>query len=157
MTQPSEANFRCAQCGKHFSRVWNYTAHLDTHDPNRARPHVCTARGCGKAFVRRTDLARHTQCVHARDKRFCCPLCHSKFARKDTLRRHEDDGCPQRLDIAPRQTRAGRPVHSEALFAFSQLYLPQCEGAAQPGGGLPPLAGGLPPLADVLPSTRSIW
>jgi uncharacterized C2H2 Zn-finger protein len=87
LTDASEANFHCAQCGKLFSRVWNYNAHLDTHNPDRPRPHVCPEQDCGKAFVRRTDLTRHTQCVHAKDKKFKCELCDNMFARKDTLRR----------------------------------------------------------------------
>jgi hypothetical protein len=63
LTEPSEANFHCGKCGKYFSRIWNYNAHLETHDPHRPRPHVCLVDDCKKAFVRRTDLTRHQQCV----------------------------------------------------------------------------------------------
>ena len=63
LTEPSEANFHCSKCGKYFSRIWNYNAHLETHDPHRPRPHVCLVDDCKKAFVRRTDLTRHQQCV----------------------------------------------------------------------------------------------
>ncbi|KAI5806707.1 hypothetical protein DFH27DRAFT_523633 [Peziza echinospora] len=87
LTEPAEANYHCGLCGKYFSRVWNYNAHRETHDPSRAKPHACRADGCGKAFVRRTDLARHVQCVHEKDKKFKCALCNNRFARKDTLRR----------------------------------------------------------------------
>jgi uncharacterized Zn-finger protein len=87
LTEPAEAKYECKECGKFFSRVWNYNAHLDTHRLDRPRPHVCPEKDCGKAFVRRTDLTRHTQCVHQREKRYSCGLCNSMFARKDTLRR----------------------------------------------------------------------
>ncbi|KAA8899394.1 hypothetical protein FN846DRAFT_782322 [Sphaerosporella brunnea] len=100
LTDASEATYTCETCGKYFSRIWNYNAHQDTHNPNRPRPHACRHQNCGKAFVRRTDLTRHTQCVHAKDKRFRCELCGGNFARKDTLRRHEEDGCPNRSIIA---------------------------------------------------------
>lgn len=63
LTDPSEANFNCDKCGKYFSRIWNYNAHLETHDPDRPRPHVCRVEDCKKAFVRRTDLTRHQACV----------------------------------------------------------------------------------------------
>ena len=106
LTEPAEANYHCSICGKYFSRVWNYNAHRETHDPSRPKPHICQAEGCGKAFVRRTDLTRHIQCVcflsfygvcnslltfiqvHAKDKKFQCSLCNNRFARKDTLRRY---------------------------------------------------------------------
>lgn len=87
LTNPSEANFHCDKCGKYFSRIWNYNAHLETHDPDRPRPHICRVEECKKAFVRRTDLTRHQACVHAKEKKFRCELCSNTFARKDTLRR----------------------------------------------------------------------
>ncbi|KAI5846044.1 hypothetical protein BZA05DRAFT_341702 [Tricharina praecox] len=119
LTEASEATWTCEKCGKHFSRIWNYNAHLETHNPDRPRPHTCPYQDCGKAFVRKTDLTRHTQCVHAKDKKFQCDLCGNTFARKDTLRRHEDDGCPQRVDIISRHSR-NNPlnVHSQALSCF---------------------------------------
>lgn len=87
LTDASEAAWTCEKCGKFFSRIWNYNAHLETHNPDRPRPHACPYQDCGKTFVRKTDLTRHTQCVHAKDKRFHCELCGNTFARKDTLRR----------------------------------------------------------------------
>lgn len=87
LTTREDANYRCELCGKYFSRVWNYNAHKNTHDPNRAKPHTCGIDGCEKRFVRRTDLVRHTSCVHQRVKKWACSLCGNKFARKDTLRR----------------------------------------------------------------------
>jgi predicted RNA-binding Zn-ribbon protein involved in translation (DUF1610 family) len=87
LTEASEATYTCDTCGKYFSRIWNYNAHQDTHNPHRPRPHSCPHQNCGKAFVRRTDLTRHMQCVHAKDKKFRCELCGGNFARKDTLRR----------------------------------------------------------------------
>lgn len=86
-TEPHEANFRCEICGKYFSRIWNYNAHKNTHDPNRLKPHICLMDNCRKQFVRKTDLNRHQQCVHQKLKKFECSLCHNRFARKDTLRR----------------------------------------------------------------------
>ncbi|KAF8435564.1 hypothetical protein BGX38DRAFT_123711 [Terfezia claveryi] len=109
LTEPSEANYHCQICGKYFSRVWNYNAHRETHDPSRPKPHICTQPNCEKAFVRRTDLTRHVQCVHAKDKKYRCSMCNNRFARKDTLRRHEDDGCPKRIDI---QSRTGKGINS---------------------------------------------
>jgi len=63
LTKPDEAKYRCQTCGKCFSRVWNYNAHRETHNPGRPKPHTCTVPNCEKSFVRRTDLTRHVQCV----------------------------------------------------------------------------------------------
>ncbi|KAK6497653.1 hypothetical protein TWF481_012058 [Arthrobotrys musiformis] len=97
-TSATEAVYTCAAdgCGKHFKRIWNYKAHLETHNPQRPKPFLCAYPTCGKSFVRKTDKERHETCVHSKKKEFRCHLCNSMFARKDTLRRHEDDGCSKR-------------------------------------------------------------
>jgi hypothetical protein len=86
-TNPTDASYHCKLCGKAFQRVWNYTTHMETHNPGRARPHVCTVHNCGRSFVRKTDLVRHTECVHIQNRKFMCTLCSNRFSRKDTLRR----------------------------------------------------------------------
>ncbi|KAF3936223.1 hypothetical protein ABW19_dt0204959 [Dactylella cylindrospora] len=97
-TTAKEALFTCNEpnCGKHFKRIWNFKAHQETHNPDRPKPFKCSEASCGKTFVRRTDRERHEVCVHSKKKEFKCNLCNSMFARKDTLRRHEDDGCSKR-------------------------------------------------------------
>ncbi|CAZ85717.1 unnamed protein product [Tuber melanosporum] len=168
LTEPSEANFHCTKCGKYFSRIWNYNAHLETHNPHRPRPHVCPVDDCKKAFVRRTDLTRHQQCVHAKDKKFRCELCNNMFARKDTLRRHEDDGCPKRVDIASRGSK-NKPIvwNSQALGFYSAMqrrdevlpnmtaYDPQMRPNHYDNG----MSSHLPPLSDIVPKTPSsvLW
>nr|OQO30481.1 hypothetical protein B0A51_01710 [Rachicladosporium sp. CCFEE 5018] len=103
-TKPETANCACDQCGKLFQRSYNLKAHLDTHAPNREHPHVCMYSECDKRFVRRTDLVRHEASVHLKERNFTCHLCDSAFARKDTLRRHIDDGCPKRTECRKRTT-----------------------------------------------------
>ncbi|KAJ6263811.1 hypothetical protein Dda_2383 [Drechslerella dactyloides] len=100
-TTAKDAIYTCLvpNCGKHFKRIWNYKAHQDTHNPNRSKPFQCSVASCGKSFVRKTDKDRHETCVHSKKKEFRCRLCNSMFARKDTLRRHEDDGCSKRTDF----------------------------------------------------------
>ncbi|KAI9836410.1 MAG: hypothetical protein M1819_001440 [Sarea resinae] len=63
LTTPSEANHECRVCGKLFGRSYNYKAHMDTHDPARVYPHICSVRNCNKKFVRKTDLVRHEDSV----------------------------------------------------------------------------------------------
>lgn len=99
-TDPAHALYRCPICtDKGFARRYNYTQHMLTHDSHRKKEHVCTYPGCGKQFVRKTDLTRHDQSLHQQVKHFRCTMCPSAFARKDTLRRHEFDGCPRRHQI----------------------------------------------------------
>jgi uncharacterized Zn-finger protein len=62
-TRPEDANCSCRKCGKLFQRSYNLKAHLETHDPHRSQPHMCTYPRCNKRFVRRTDLVRHEQSV----------------------------------------------------------------------------------------------
>ncbi|KAI9891074.1 MAG: hypothetical protein M1814_003273 [Vezdaea aestivalis] len=100
LTTAAEANHTCDICGKLFSRSYNYKAHMDTHNPAREHPHVCTIKNCNKKFVRKTDLLRHHQSVHDKQRNFQCSLCEHMFARKDTLRRHSEDGCSKRFEIS---------------------------------------------------------
>lgn len=87
-TDPAHAAYRCQLCpDKGFARRYNYNQHMLTHDSYRKKDNVCTFPGCGKEFVRKTDLARHDQSVHQRSKPFKCVRCPSAFSRKDTLRR----------------------------------------------------------------------
>ncbi|ATY67089.1 hypothetical protein A9K55_000144 [Cordyceps militaris] len=71
-------------CGK---RSYNYKAHSETHDQRREYPFHCEVSGCDKKFNRKTDLHRHHQSVHMKERNHGCTFCGRLFARKDTLRR----------------------------------------------------------------------
>ncbi|KAF2473799.1 uncharacterized protein BDR25DRAFT_281769 [Lindgomyces ingoldianus] len=103
-TTQENANFSCDVCGKLFQRSYNHKTHMEIHNPCRRKEHVCQYKDCDKQFVRRTDLDRHTNAVHRKLKIFKCGRCGAHFARKDTLRRHEEDGCPKRNEVLSRRT-----------------------------------------------------
>lgn len=47
-----------------FARAYNLKTHLQTHDPNRLKPHTCPHRACGRSFSRKHDLGRHLVSIH---------------------------------------------------------------------------------------------
>jgi hypothetical protein len=62
-TTPENAKQACPVCGMLFTRLSNCTAHMETHNPERKRPHKCTMAACKKKFSRKTDLTRHVDSV----------------------------------------------------------------------------------------------
>ncbi|KAI0792537.1 hypothetical protein C8Q75DRAFT_804908 [Abortiporus biennis] len=55
-------DIRCELCHNQFTRKSNLKAHMETHNPNRVKPHKCPHDSCqGKAFTRSHDLKRHLQ------------------------------------------------------------------------------------------------
>ncbi|KAK4209339.1 hypothetical protein QBC37DRAFT_54819 [Rhypophila decipiens] len=139
LTTKEEANFQCEVkgCGKLFSRSYNFKAHMETHDEKREYPFPCTVNDCNKKFVRKTDLQRHHQSVHMKERNHKCDYCGRLFARKDTLRRHMEDGCSKRFDIASLDLRAD---------GYDSMN-PSARQMAGPLGHLVPPPGGLPPMA----------
>ncbi|KAF2020058.1 hypothetical protein BU24DRAFT_132841 [Aaosphaeria arxii CBS 175.79] len=119
-TTRDNANHSCHVCGKLFQRSYNHKSHLETHNPDRKKEHICQVEDCGKKFVRKTDLDRHHNSVHRKLKKFRCCKCDASFARKDTLRRHEEDGCPRR-NVLPR-TRSVRSSMPYYPGSRSELY-----------------------------------
>lgn len=89
LTTKEDANFQChvKGCGKLFGRSYNFKAHMETHDASREYPFPCPLPDCTKRFVRKTDLQRHHQSVHMKQRNHRCDYCSRYFARKDTLRR----------------------------------------------------------------------
>lgn len=89
LTTKEEANFQCdvKGCGKFFSRSYNFKAHMETHRERREFPFRCMIGDCDKKFVRKTDLQRHHQSVHMKERNHGCEFCGRMFARRDTLKR----------------------------------------------------------------------
>lgn len=89
LTTKEDANFECDVdgCGKLFSRSYNFKAHVETHREKREYPFPCHVQDCTKKFVRKTDLRRHHQSVHMKERNYKCEYCGRGFSRKDTLGR----------------------------------------------------------------------
>ncbi|KAH8816279.1 hypothetical protein F5884DRAFT_216360 [Xylogone sp. PMI_703] len=145
LTTKEEANFQCQVngCGKLFSRSYNFKAHMETHDASREYPFPCPIEDCTKKFVRKTDLQRHHQSVHMKQRNHKCDYCGRYFARKDTLRRHMEDGCSKRFDI---ETVDFRPQSygSSSIKAASGRPNPPTHPYHAPAQYSPPQAGSTP-------------
>ncbi|KAI0403003.1 hypothetical protein F4802DRAFT_573370 [Xylaria palmicola] len=140
LTSKEEANFQCEVegCGKLFSRSYNYKAHMETHDKKREYPFCCTYEDCSKKFVRKTDLQRHHQSVHMKEKNHKCDYCGRLFARKDTLRRHMEDGCSKRFDIGTMDLRS---TESYDTYTVPIRAVPSSSGhLVAPTPHLPPMS-----------------
>ncbi|KAF7891103.1 uncharacterized protein EAF02_001428 [Botrytis sinoallii] len=126
LTTKEDANFQCRVkgCGKLFGRSYNYKAHMETHDADREYPFPCTVDNCTKKFVRKTDLQRHNQSVHMKQRNHKCDYCSRYFARKDTLRRHMEDGCSKRFDIETVDFRPQNYVMDNNAINTLKLVLP---------------------------------
>ncbi|KAM4066966.1 hypothetical protein HRG_000976 [Hirsutella rhossiliensis] len=141
-TTREEANFQCSVqgCGKFFSRSYNFKSHMETHDEQREYPFPCLVGGCAKKFVRKTDLQRHHQSVHKKERNHRCDYCGRLFARKDTLRRHMEDGCSKRFDIETLDLRS--EDHSTVNPADREAR-PSPTRKASTAKVLPPMAASL--------------
>ncbi|KAK3315208.1 hypothetical protein B0H66DRAFT_336627 [Apodospora peruviana] len=145
LTTKEEANFQCEVkgCGKLFSRSYNFKAHMETHDEKREYPFPCPVSDCNKKFVRKTDLQRHHQSVHMKERNHKCDYCGRLFARKDTLRRHMEDGCSKRFDIGTLDLRSDA---YESMNPSARSMSGPMGHLVTPQGGLPPMA--IPPLGS---------
>ncbi|EIM83485.1 uncharacterized protein STEHIDRAFT_123901 [Stereum hirsutum FP-91666 SS1] len=60
----SRRKHQCPQCNRAFARAYNLKTHMDTHNPDRPKPHICPFRSCGRSFSRKHDLQRHRAAIH---------------------------------------------------------------------------------------------
>ncbi|MCJ1318805.1 hypothetical protein MMC15_004136 [Xylographa vitiligo] len=155
-TTPEEATHECRVCGKLFKRSYNWKSHLETHNPERKYPHPCTAmvgnNPCTKKFQRKTDLDRHFDSVHLKARNHKCNLCGNRFARRDTLRRHTDDGCPKRLELGIREAPA--MPNSAARWSFSSFPPPRARSYS---AGMPQSSPMAPPTSATSSATFPLF
>ncbi|KAN0134858.1 hypothetical protein V8E53_007232 [Lactarius tabidus] len=55
---------QCPNCNRAFARAFNLKTHMDTHNPERAKPFVCPYSSCKRSFSRKHDLQRHRTAIH---------------------------------------------------------------------------------------------
>ncbi|KAH8652695.1 hypothetical protein BGZ60DRAFT_533558 [Tricladium varicosporioides] len=88
---PKKKTFSCPSCFKVFSRNYNLTSHLATHDTKKPFP----CRYCPTRFARQNDCRRHEN-SHIGEKFACRGVladgstwgCGKEFTRADSLRNH---------------------------------------------------------------------
>jgi len=64
VTGDPKRKYQCPNCPRAFARAFNLKTHVQTHDPNRAKPFICSVKTCGRSFSRKHDLMRHNVSIH---------------------------------------------------------------------------------------------
>ena len=82
-----DRRYVCSVCNRACDKKYNLREHEKIHDPTRVSQFLCPRAGCGKRLGRKTDVKRHVQSVHDKEKKFACDKCSKRFDRKDTLSR----------------------------------------------------------------------
>ncbi|XP_077455791.1 uncharacterized protein LOC144073651 isoform X2 [Stigmatopora argus] len=78
--------YSCAECGKRFSQIQNYRAHLRTHGQDRGERPQC--RICLLSFPSHDTLERHLLANHLENKFYECDLCKRVFTTLKACEHH---------------------------------------------------------------------
>lgn len=87
LSSSGDRRYFCSVCNRACDKKYNLREHEKIHDPARISQFLCPWAGCGKRLGRKTDVKRHVQSVHEKEKKFACDKCAKRFDRKDTLAR----------------------------------------------------------------------
>ncbi|KAL4938648.1 hypothetical protein BDV06DRAFT_231633 [Aspergillus oleicola] len=71
----------------------------------------CTYPGCTAQYRRKEHLTRHAKKHYTSTPRLTCEVCHKKFDRTDSLRRHRQLHTRHGEDVAPRTSKACDQCH----------------------------------------------
>ncbi|KAF9426275.1 hypothetical protein BGZ94_006736 [Podila epigama] len=164
-THPNHQNHSSAQittlkcpyhnCTKSFTKTFNLTAHLKTHETPKPFPcHLCT-----RVFSRKHDLQRHIR-VHTGSKPYVClnPACQKAFARTDALCRHYkvEEQCRHAV-IQIQKTENESREHEQVLTKTGQsgTVLTSSGNGIASGGGSGGSQGGQVGRDDIVSATSS--
>jgi len=111
-------------CSKSFTRHFNLTAHVKSHDT--LKPYGCHV--CTRVFSRKHDLQRHIR-VHTGSKPYVCVNCQKAFARTDALCRHYKVEEPCRMFMQQDEVRKQAQQQVQQQLHQEQIELQQAQEA----------------------------
>ncbi|XP_060530131.1 gastrula zinc finger protein XlCGF28.1-like [Cylas formicarius] len=82
----SKKRFSCEQCGRVFSKAYNYKIHIKKEHTGE-KGFTCDT--CGKGFFTQYTLNKHVKMTHLKLRPHICKYCKKGFSSRFALRTHE--------------------------------------------------------------------
>ena len=81
-------NWECKDCAKTFKMPAHYRKHMkQVHILKGRKDHICSY--CGKGFLEKQQMIRHSETVHEGIKKYTCDICPAAYGQGHELKKHK--------------------------------------------------------------------